>query len=245
MDDMTRFEDRFEERLRAFARTGVQSVDSAAVARAVAVGHPKSAASRPAGRPLGDEIRSNRQRPYSGHGGPDRCSGRHSRRRQSSPCSSSVPSSSIRPDQPDTSTIPAPAFRASWLQARRPAGYHQSRPHPPSRIQQASGSPPARWARHAVTTATCGSSMAGCWSSVAPTAMRTTPPRSCTTRPRGPGLPPRTCSSRAVASRPRCCATAGCSWGMATTRTRTTKPAGTSVQRCTTRQAAPGPPRGR
>lgn len=55
MDDMTRFEARFEERLRAFARTGVQSVDSAAVARAVAAGHPKSAATGPAVRPLGGE----------------------------------------------------------------------------------------------------------------------------------------------------------------------------------------------
>ncbi len=47
MDDMTRFEERFADRLRAFARTGVQSVDSAAVARAVAAGHPRSAATRP------------------------------------------------------------------------------------------------------------------------------------------------------------------------------------------------------
>lgn len=55
MDDMTQFEERFEERLRAFVRTGVQSVDSAAVARAVAVGHPKSTATRPAVRWLGGE----------------------------------------------------------------------------------------------------------------------------------------------------------------------------------------------
>jgi len=62
MDDMTLFEDRFEERLRAFARTGVQSVDSAAVARAVAVGHPRSAATPPAVRRLGGEIHRPRQR---------------------------------------------------------------------------------------------------------------------------------------------------------------------------------------
>jgi hypothetical protein len=55
MDDMTRFEDRFEERLRAFARTGVKSVDSAAVARAVAAGHPRSPATRPTVRRLGGE----------------------------------------------------------------------------------------------------------------------------------------------------------------------------------------------
>ena len=47
MDDMTRFEDRFEERVRAFAKTGVQSADSAAVARAAAADHPKSAAIKP------------------------------------------------------------------------------------------------------------------------------------------------------------------------------------------------------
>ena len=41
MDDMTRFEDRFEERVRAFAKTGVQSADSAAVARAAAADHTK------------------------------------------------------------------------------------------------------------------------------------------------------------------------------------------------------------
>ena len=50
MDDMTPFEGRFEERLRAFASTGVQSVDSAAVARAAAVGHPKTAATKPVQR---------------------------------------------------------------------------------------------------------------------------------------------------------------------------------------------------
>lgn len=46
MDDMTRFEDRLEERLRAFAGTGVQSVDSAVVARTVAVGRPRAEQSR-------------------------------------------------------------------------------------------------------------------------------------------------------------------------------------------------------
>ena len=57
MDDMTRFENRFEERIRAFAKTGVQSVDSAAVARAAAVGQPKTAASEPDQRRRLDEIR--------------------------------------------------------------------------------------------------------------------------------------------------------------------------------------------
>ena len=65
MDDMTRFEDGFEERLRAFAMTGVQSVDSAAVARTVAAGHPRSAATRPARRRLLDEIYRTRQRSMS------------------------------------------------------------------------------------------------------------------------------------------------------------------------------------
>lgn len=66
MDDMTLFEERFEERLRAFAGTGVQSVDSAAVARAVAAGHPKSAATRPAVRWLGGENHRPRLRPVIG-----------------------------------------------------------------------------------------------------------------------------------------------------------------------------------
>jgi Tol biopolymer transport system component len=53
MDDMTRFEDRFEERLREFGKSGVRSVDSAAVARAVAVGHPRRAGAASAVRWLG------------------------------------------------------------------------------------------------------------------------------------------------------------------------------------------------
>ena len=66
MDEMTRFEAGFEERLRAFARTGVQSVDSAAVARAVAAGYPKSAVTRPAVRPLRGEFDRTRQRAVIG-----------------------------------------------------------------------------------------------------------------------------------------------------------------------------------
>jgi hypothetical protein len=60
MDDMTLFEQRFEERLRAFARAGVPSIDSVAVARTVAVGHPRSAAARPAVRRLGNEVPTGR-----------------------------------------------------------------------------------------------------------------------------------------------------------------------------------------
>ena len=55
MDDMTPFEELFEERLRAFARTGVKAVDSAEVARTVAVSHPRSVATRPAVRRFGGE----------------------------------------------------------------------------------------------------------------------------------------------------------------------------------------------
>ena len=65
---------------------------------------------------------------------------------------------------------------------------------------------------------------------------RTTRPRSCTTRTAGPGPPPGTWSSPAVASRPsrpRCCATAGCSWAMS--RRRGVRPG----------QAGPGPSPGR
>ncbi len=43
MDDQALFERRFEQRVRAFGRSGVQPVDAAVVARAVAVGHPRSA----------------------------------------------------------------------------------------------------------------------------------------------------------------------------------------------------------
>jgi Tol biopolymer transport system component len=53
MDDMTRFEDRFAGRVRAFAVTGVRPVDSAAVARAVALGDPKRAGLGSAARRLG------------------------------------------------------------------------------------------------------------------------------------------------------------------------------------------------
>jgi hypothetical protein len=66
MDDMTPFEDRFEERLRAFASTGVRPVDSAAVARAVAAGHPRSAATRPALGRLGGENQRPRRRAVIG-----------------------------------------------------------------------------------------------------------------------------------------------------------------------------------
>lgn len=41
MDEMTEFEQRFEDRVRIFALTGVRPVDSAAVAHAVAVGQPR------------------------------------------------------------------------------------------------------------------------------------------------------------------------------------------------------------
>ena len=39
MNDLTLFEERFEVRLRAFARAGVHSVDSVAVSRASQPGH--------------------------------------------------------------------------------------------------------------------------------------------------------------------------------------------------------------
>ena len=42
MNDMDAFERRFEDRVRAFAKAGVRPLDSAAVARAAAVDHPRS-----------------------------------------------------------------------------------------------------------------------------------------------------------------------------------------------------------
>ena len=74
--------------------------------------------------------------------------------------------------------------------------------------------------------------MAGCSSWVAPTTIRTTRPRRCTTRPPGPGPPPGACSSPTLASRPQCCPTARCSWGMST------------APSCTTPTAGPGRPPG-
>ncbi len=53
MDDLTRFEDRFADRVRAFARTGAGSVDSAAVAHAIATDHPRPADARSALRGFG------------------------------------------------------------------------------------------------------------------------------------------------------------------------------------------------
>ena len=50
MDEMTVFEQRFEDRVRTFALTGVRSVDSAAVAHAVAVGQPRDRGADSSGR---------------------------------------------------------------------------------------------------------------------------------------------------------------------------------------------------
>jgi Tol biopolymer transport system component len=50
MDDMTRFEQRFEDRVQTFALTGIRPVDSAAVAHAVAVGQPRDRGTRSAVR---------------------------------------------------------------------------------------------------------------------------------------------------------------------------------------------------
>jgi hypothetical protein len=66
MDDTTPFEERFDARVRAFATSGVRSVDSASVARAAAAGHPRSAAIGPAVRRLGGEIPRTRQRAADG-----------------------------------------------------------------------------------------------------------------------------------------------------------------------------------
>ena len=53
MNDMTTFEQQFEDRVRAFARAGVRPVDSSALARAVAAGHPRSARAGSVARGLG------------------------------------------------------------------------------------------------------------------------------------------------------------------------------------------------
>ena len=128
MDDMTRFEDRFEERIRAFARTGVQSVDSAAVARAVAVGHPKSGRHAAGAAPA----------PGRDPSTVDPCPEPHSPRRRSWPCSQWVARCSWWPGirARRRAQVPAPAFRSSLLQARRRARANRlNRPRPPSRDQ--------------------------------------------------------------------------------------------------------------
>ena len=168
MDDMTRFEGRFEERLRAFASTGVQSVDSAAVARAAAVGHPKTAATKPDQRRRLVEIRRPRSISRTTFaaaavvailvvggalfvvaGGP-------------SPTPSADPSPSlpvvvapVRPQRPSARRPrPLPAFDRVWI-------------------------PPGRWPRPRATPR-CGSSMAGC-SLWAVQRRGRTRPQSCTT----------------------------------------------------------------
>ena len=93
----------------------------------------------------------------------------------------------IAAPSPTPNTQPSPSLPAVVAPSSPPDA--TSRPRPRSRERQASGSPPGGWARLALTTPRCGSSMAGCSSWVAQ-AMRTTPPRSCTTRPPGPGPPP-------------------------------------------------------
>jgi hypothetical protein len=53
MDDMNTFERRLADRVRSFAKAGVRPVDSAALARAVAVGHPRRARAGSAVRRFG------------------------------------------------------------------------------------------------------------------------------------------------------------------------------------------------
>ena len=145
MDDMTRFEERFEERIRAFAMTGVQSVDSAAVARAVAVGHPKSAATRPARRRLLDEI----HRP------------RRSMSRTTFAAAAVVAMLALGgalfvvagDPSPTPSADPSPSLPVVVAPSSTPSATNRPtdlvrRPE----IGQASGSPPARWARLALAT---------------------------------------------------------------------------------------------
>ena len=233
MDDMTPFEDRFEERVRAFARTGVQSVDS-----------------RPLPAPWRSAIRKGPSPGRLGVGSwtisieavswpifktTRRCGGDRRRRSRARVGVLAV----IGGPSPTPSVHPSPSLpgvvRSEFDAQRRP----RRRPRPRSRLREESGSPPGRWVRLAPATPRCGCSMAGCSSWAAP-AMRTTPPRSCTTRHRDlvchrehaqaprwlPGLPG-----------PHCCAMAGCSLGMQTTRARSTR---SSVPRCTTRTAGRG-----
>ena len=213
MDELTPFEELFEERLRAFAMTGVKAVDSAEAARAAAAG----ARRRPRRIPWG----------FGGRRTIDRWPVAAAaviavivvggalfmlQRRQPAviavptPTPSAEPSPSLRGVVPPPSSAPSdepsagptsssvPVRAGSWV-ATGSMGTRYVRPgFQPGR----SNMPP------------CGSSMAGCsWRAAAP--MRTTPPRSYTTRSAEPGPPPGTCSSPTKAPGPHCCVTAGCS----------------------------------
>ena len=237
MDDMTPFEELFEERLRAFARTGVKAVDSAEVARAAAVGTQR----RPRRIPWGFGGSAD-DRPLAGRRGGRHRGDRGRRRVVHAPA---PPARGDRGSDPDAErgAQPQPSGRraASELDPQR-ASHQQGRPRPPSR----SG---GRLDRHRddghaslLATPRCGSSMAGCSWRAAPTATRTTPPRSCTTRTAGPGPPPGTWSSP--------------THGFPATLLRDGKvlvgdvddpdaDEPVSVRRCTTRPAGPGPPPGR
>ena len=78
---------------------------------------------------------------------------------------------------------------------------------------------PGRWARLALDTTRCGSSMAGCslWGAAG---LKRRPDLRGVVRPGQRDLVRHreACSSHGAASRPRCCATAGCSLGISTTR---------------------------
>ena len=105
--------------------------------------------------------------PCSGRGGPDPCSGHHRCGGSRRPAGASV-----APPRPRRIS-PSPAIRAQAVPARRddestPSTTAPHRARFPAN-RQGSGSPPARWARLALSTTPCGSSMAGCLLWAAPT----------------------------------------------------------------------------
>ena len=191
MNDMTRFEERFEERIRAFARTGVQSVDSAAVARAVAVGHPKRAATRPAWRRLVDEIhrtaigrvRPWRTRPMS------RTTIAAAAVVAVLALGGALSSAAPAGPSPTPSAEPSPSLPGIVAPSSTPSG--------PSAAPTASPvtNPAGVWIATGtmgtprMSTQRCGSPMAGCSFWAAPAVIPTGHPPSCTTRSPEPGPP--------------------------------------------------------
>ena len=238
MDDMTPFEERFEERVRAFARTGVQAVDSAGSCRAAAVGRRAAAA---AGACPGASAACGRS--TAGRVAAAAVIARDRIRRCVLRLQRSQPAVIGGPEpNAEREAQPQPSGRRAAIRARAPA------------IETIAGRrrPASRSAGVWIATGSMGTPRTGQASAVrlldgrvlvagGGPAMRTTPPRSCTTRPAGPGPPPGTCSSPRrlpghVAARRQ-----GARGGWR--RPERGRPA--AAPRCTTRTAGPGPPPGR
>ena len=145
----------------------------------------------------------------------------------------------IRRDPSPSSSNPSPSLPGVVAPSSTPSATAPTRPR--SRDRQASGSPPGSMGTprdgHTAVRLLDGRVLVvgGANGDENDTSAELYDPASGTWSATGNMLKPH------VASRPRCCATAGCSWGMSTTR----RGDAITVQRCTTRKAGPGPRPGR